>query len=137
MGVPKAGSGPLTDYELNLLNYTDVTWTNSKPVITNGPNTTYAFAGNIAQAPNSAGRVLELFGDNLFLEILYAGENGAPGNNAGTDATFPIGIVGAGYRRGNPVDTFTFSMTTAINDGSSLRWGSSPKYSAEVDVIQF
>src|ERR1700687_234449 len=35
----------------------------------------------------------------------------APGNNAGTILTFPIGIVGAGYRGGNP---FTFNITTAI-----------------------
>jgi hypothetical protein len=134
MGTPRAGSGPLTDYEVNLLNYTDVRWPYTVPVVSDGPTTTYAFAGNIAQVPNSAGFVLELYGDDLFLQILYADENGAPGNSAGTDLTFPIGIVGAGYRGGNP---FTFNITTAINSGSSHRWGSSPKYSAEVDVIQF
>ncbi|MFY9660495.1 MAG: hypothetical protein WAJ97_07715 [Terriglobales bacterium] len=137
MGTPKLGSGPLTDYEVDLLNYTDVKWPNYVPVVTAGPTTTYVFAGNIAQVPNSAGRVLELLGDRLFLQILYADENGAPGNNAGTDLTFPFGIVGAGYRSGNPNNPFTFNITTAINDYSSLGWGASPKYSAEVDVIQF
>lgn len=137
MGTPKAGSGPLTDYEVNLLNYTNVKWPNFVPVVTAGRTTTYVFAGNIAQVPNSAGTVLELFGDDLFLQILYAEEYGAPGNSAGTSLTFPIGIVGAGYRSGTPNNPFTFNITTAINDFSSLGWGPSPKYNAEVDVIQF
>jgi len=138
METPKAGSGPLTDYEVNLLNYTNVTWPNSKPVVTAGPTTMYVFAGNIAQAPNSGGHVLEMFGDDLFLEILYANTDGVPGNNDGTYATFPIGIVGAGYRRANPADNkYTFNITTAINDYAFLGWGATAKYSAEVDVIQF
>lgn len=138
METPKAGSGQLIDYELNLLNYTDVKWPKYVPVVSGvDKNTTYVFAGNIAQAPNSARHVLEMFGDKLFLEILYADENGAPGNNAGTSAAFPAGIVGAGYRNGTPDNPFTFNITTAINDVSSLGWGASPKYSAEVDVIQF
>ncbi|HEY6302911.1 MAG TPA: hypothetical protein VIX14_07570 [Terriglobales bacterium] len=29
METPKSGSGPLTDYEVDLLNYTDVKWPNS------------------------------------------------------------------------------------------------------------
>jgi hypothetical protein len=137
MGTPKSGSGPLTDYELNLLNYTDVKWPSRVPVVSADSTTTYAFAANIAQTPNSAGRVLELSGDSLFVEILYANDNGAPGNNAGTSDPFPIGIVGAGYRSGTLDNPFTFTITTAINNGSTLGWGASPKYSAEVDVIQF
>ena len=137
MGTPKTGSGPLTDYEVNLLNYTSVKWPNVVPVVTAGPTTTYVFAGNIAQAPNTSGFALDLYGDNLFLEILYAEDNGAPGNNDGTAATFPIGIVGAGYRSGGPNNPFTFNITTAIDGGSPRKWGTSPKYSAEVDVIQF
>lgn len=84
MGKPKSGAGPLTDYEVNLLNYTNVKWPNTVPVVSNGPVTTYAFAGNIAQVPNSSGAVLEMYGDDLFLQILYADKSGAPGNNAGT-----------------------------------------------------
>jgi hypothetical protein len=142
MGTPKAGSGPLLDYELNLLNYTDVLWPITLQVLPVGgvkTTTTYAFAGNIAQAPNSSGLSLEMFGDSLslFLQILYAGDNGAPGNNAGTNSTFPIGIVGAGYRSGSTDNPFTFNITTAIGNGPSPGWGSSPKYSAEVNVIQF
>ncbi len=138
METPKVGSGPLIDYEVNLLNYTDVKWPTKLPVVAGiEKTTTYIFAGNIAQAPNSADKVLEMFGDNLFLEILYADENGAPGNNAGTTATFPVGIVGAGYRSGSPDNPFTFNITTAINNFGLLGWGASPKYSAEVDVIQF
>jgi hypothetical protein len=137
MGTPKAGSGPLTDYELDLLNYTDVKWPSRVPVVSADSTTTYAFAANIAQVPNSQGHVLELSGDSLFVEILYAEDNGAPGNNDGTAATFPIGIVGAGYRSGSVNNPFTLTITTAINNGSLLGWGASPKYSAEVDVIQF
>lgn len=137
METPKAGSGPLTDYEVNLLNYTDVEWPNFVPVVTDGRTTTYAFAGNIGQVPNSAGPVLEMFGDHLFLAILYADTDGAPGNNDGTYATFPIGILGAGYRSGTPDNPFTFSVATAINDSYTLGWGVSPKYSGEIDVIQF
>lgn len=139
METPKAGSGPLTDYELNLLNYTDVTLLGPVPfsVVSGGPTTTYVFAGNIAQVPNSAGTVLGLFGNDLFLQILYADDNGAPGNNAGTYDTFPVGIVGAGYRFGSVDNPFTFNITTAINNFSTYGWGASPKYSAEVDVIQF
>lgn len=138
MQTPKVGAGPLIDYELNLLNYTDVKWPKYVPVVTDvEKTTTYVFAGNIAQAPNSGGEVLEMFGDNLFLEILYADENGVPGNNAGTTATFPIGVVGAGYRNGSADNPFTFNITTAINNFGTLGWGASPKYSAEVDVIQF
>jgi len=137
METPKAGSGPLTDYELNLLNYTDVTWPNTKPVVSAGPTTMYVFAGNIAQTPNSGGHVLEMFGGDLFLEILYTGTGGAPGNNDGTYATFPIGIVGAGYRFGSPDNPFIFNITTVINGYAFPGWGATSKYSAEVDVIQF
>jgi hypothetical protein len=156
METPKAGSGPLTDYELNLLNYTSVTWPCSLPVIGGGSptnflwcpvlppvvggvpkSTTYAFAGNIAQVPNSSGTVLALLGQDLFLQILYAGANGAPGNNVGTFDAFPIGIVGAGYRSGSVDNPFTFNIATAINDTWINGWGASPTYSAEVDVIQF
>lgn len=136
MGTPKAGSGPLTDYELNLLNYPDVKWPIRVRVLSADSTTTYVFAGNIAQAPNSLGQVLELSGDNLFLEILYASDNGAPGNNDGTAATFPTGIVGAGYRSGTVNNPFTFTITTAINNDSLPRWGAAPN-SAEIDVIQF
>jgi hypothetical protein len=155
METPKAGSGPLTDYELNLLNYTSVTWPCSVPVIGVSPTnftwcpvtepviggvpttTTYVFAGNIAQVPNSTGTVLALLGQDLFLQILYAGANGAPGNNAGTYDAFPIGIVGAGNRFGSVDNPFMFNIATAINDFWINGWGASPTYSAEVDVIQF
>lgn len=110
---------------------------NLVPIVTDGRTTSYAFAGNIAQVPNSAGLVLEMFGDHLFLEILYADTDGAPDDNDGTYATFPIGILGAGYRSGTPDNPFTFSITTAINDSYTLGWGASPKYSGEVEVIQF
>lgn len=138
METPKVGSGPLIDYELNLLNYTDVKWPKYVPVVPAVDKaTTFVFAGNIAQVPNSSGDVLEMRGDSLFLEILYAGTGGVPGNNDGTYATFPIGIVGAGYRNGSIDNPFTFNVTTALNGDAFLGWGASPKYSAEVNVIQF
>jgi hypothetical protein len=138
MGTPKAGSGPITDYELNMLKYTDVTWPNSLAVVpatAEAPTTTYAFAANIAQQPNFSGYTLEIFGGDLFVQILYAGENGAPGNSDGTALTFPAGIVGANYRAGDPY--VIFDIATAINRFTTFGWGASPTYSAEVDVIRF
>jgi hypothetical protein len=134
-GKPAAGAGPITDYELNLLNYTDVKWPNYVNVLTNSSPGMYVFAGNMARVPGTGGPAeLEFFGDNLFLQILDVTPNGAPGRNG----TFPppIGIVGAGYRHGSAAQPFTFDVTTAVNRGKPA-WGASGTYSAEVDVIKF
>jgi hypothetical protein len=134
-GTPAAGAGPITDYELNLLNYTNVKWPNYVNVFTSSSPGTFVFAGNIARVPGSGGPgELEMFGDNLFLEILDVDQSGAPGENG----TFPppIGIVGAGYRIGTPAQPAVFNVTTAVNNGKP-GWGASGTYSAEVDVIKF
>jgi hypothetical protein len=59
MKTPKAGTGPLIDYEVNLLNYTDVKWPKYVNVVPGGPTTTYVFAGNIARVPGFTGPVLK------------------------------------------------------------------------------
>ena len=65
-----------------------VKWPDRVPVITEGPTTTYAFAGNTAQVPNSAGPVWELYGDDLFVQILCADGSRAPDKSPGTTLIF-------------------------------------------------
>jgi hypothetical protein len=136
-GPPKAGAGPLTDYELNLLNYTNVKWPNYANVLSSTSPGMYVFAGNIARVAGSGGPAeLEFWSDRLFLQILDAEPNGAPGTNG----TFPppIGIVGAGYQNGSAGDPFVLNVSTAINNGNGKPgWGASGTYSAELDVIRF
>jgi hypothetical protein len=134
-GAPAAGAGPVTDYELNLLNYTNVKWPNWVNVLNSTSPGMYVFAGNIARVPGSGGPAyLEFFGDNLFLQILEADPSGAPGVNG--YAPPPIGIVGSGYRNGSEAQPFTLNVTTAVNLNGT-RFGPSGTYSAEVDVIRF
>ncbi len=136
-GAPATGSGPLTDYETNLLNYTNVKWPYYVNVLTSTSPGMYVFAGNIARVPGGGGPAeLAFWGDDLFLQILDAEPDGAPGKNGFLPA--PVGIVGAGYRDGSEGEPFSFNVTTAINRGNGvLGWGSVPSYSAEVDVIRF
>ncbi len=134
-GVPAAGDGPVTDYELNLLNYTNVKWPNFVNVVTDTSPGMYLFAANIARVPGSGGPAyLEMFGDNLFVQILETEGSGAPGKNGYFPA--PTGIVGCGYRNGSAGNPFTFNVSTAVNENGT-RWGPSGTYSAEVDVIRF
>jgi len=136
-GTPSAGAGPLTDYELNLLNYTNVKWPYFVNVLSSTSPGMYLFAGNMARVPGGGGPAeLAFWGDNLFLQILDAQPTGAPGTNG--DFPPPIGIVGAGYRNGSADEPFTFNVTSAINRGNgAIGWGPVPTYSAEVDVIRF
>lgn len=136
-GPPAAGAGPLTDYELNLLNYTDVKWPYYVNVVTNTSPGMYVFAGNMARVPGGGGPAeLAFWGDRLSLAILDTLPTGAPGIN-GTYPP-PVGIVGAGYCNGSEAEPFSFNVTTAINRGNGqLGWGSVPPYSAEIDVIKF
>ncbi|MFZ3264353.1 MAG: hypothetical protein WA172_10160 [Terriglobales bacterium] len=136
-GTPSTGTGRLTDYETNLLNYTNVKWPYYVNVLTSTSPGMYVFAGNIARVPNGGGPAeLAFWGDDLFLQILDVEPEGAPGKNGFFPA--PVGIVGAGYRNGSAAEPFTFNVTTAINRGNGvLGWGSVPNYSAEIDVIRF
>jgi hypothetical protein len=55
-GTPAAGAGPLTDYEYNLLNWTDATYPIYKTVLTVGRSgANIILASNIAEQPNSGG----------------------------------------------------------------------------------
>jgi len=134
-GAPATGAGPITDYELNLINYTNVKWPNWVNVVTSTTPGMYVFAGNMARVPGTGGPAyLEFIGDSLFLQILETSPGGAPGIN-GYFAP-PIGIVGSGYRNGSVDNPFTFNVTTAVN-ANGTHWGESGTFSAEVDVIKF
>ena len=136
-GPPSAGAGPLTDWETNLLNYTNVKWPYYVNVLTSTSPGMYVFAGNIARVPGGGGPAeLAFWGDDLSLQILDTEPSGAPGKNGFFPA--PVGIVGAGYRNGSEGNPFAFNITTAINRGNGqLGWGSVPPYSAEVEVLKF
>jgi hypothetical protein len=136
-GTPAAGAGPVTDFEFDMIDYTDVKWPKYVPVLTSYTPGMYVSAGNMARVPDTGGApVLEFFGDTLFLQILDVTASGAPGTNGIIPP--PYGIVGAGYRNGSADNPFTFSVTTAVNNpGTGPAWGESGTFSAEVDVIKF
>jgi hypothetical protein len=119
-GTPATGSGPLTDYEYNLLDWTNATYPNEKTVFTQGSSGGFGVAAvNIAEQPNSGGIGEGLTG-NWYPNgqiVASAGDSGQPAN-----AVAPQ-IINA--------DTSFVFWTTGTPSGAS------PTYSAEVDVIQF
>ncbi len=126
-GTPAVGAGPLTDYEYDLLNWTDATYPNYKTVLTAGKSGAHMMmASNIAEQPNSGG-VSEQF---------YAyGYNGGPAPCAAalsaSDSGTPAACVSA---ISMPANGPLYFRTV---NGSGQEWGSSPTYSLEVDVVQF
>ena len=127
-GAPGPGSGPFTDYEYNMLNWTNASYPNFETVFTNGAGpATVLIATNFAEQPNS-GAVEEGFNVTGI-----GGVNPFPCPNgllAGTGG-IPVGCV----------LPFTVLPNTAlqvrtINEKGSP-WGRSPTYSVEVDVLQF
>lgn len=126
-GSPALGSGPLTDFEYNLLNWTDATYPNYKTVLTTGSSAAnMLLASNIAEQPNSGG----------VSEQLYAyGYSGAPVPCAvslsAEDSGVPASCVSV---ISVPADSPLYFRTV---NGGGQEWGASPTYSAELDVIQF
>jgi hypothetical protein len=127
-GAPASGAGPFTDYEYNMLNWTNASYPNFETVFTNGTSpATVLVATNFAEQSNS-GSVEEGF--NL---VGVGTVNPSPCPNgllAGT-AGSPVGCV----------LPFTVLPNTALQvrtiNGKGSPWGHSPTYSAEVDVLQF
>lgn len=125
-GTPAAGAGPLTDYEYDLLNWTDATYPSYKTVLTAGSTgANLVMAGNIAEQPNSGG-VAEQF---------YAyGYNGGPAPCAAlsaNDSGAPAACVSA---ISMPANGPLYFRTV---NGAGQAWGASPTYSLEVNAIQF
>jgi len=121
-GTPGTGPGPLKDWELNLINWTDATYPYWKDM-----NVTVAnpgiLASNIAEVPNSGSgdMVLQVYWGSqtavLCAAALGAGPSGAP---AACASPFYLG--------GQQVRTL---------NGNPPFYGESPRYSVEIAVIEF
>lgn len=126
-GSPALGSGPLADYEYNLLNWTDATYPDYKTVLTTGSSAAnMLLASNLAEQPNRGG----------VSEQLYAyGYSGGPvpcaASLSAEDSGVPASCVSV---FSVPADSPLYFRTA---NGGGQEWGASATYSAEVDVIQF
>ena len=126
-GAPALGPGPLTDYEYNLLDWTNATYPNLKTVFTAGSNgSNVLISSNIAEKPNVGGVAegLQVYWTNQTAvpcaAAISAGPSGAPAKCASVALIAP----------NSPVQLRTYNTPGAP-------WGTSPLYSAEIDVIQF
>jgi len=126
-GTPKTGSGPLTDYEYDLLRWTDATYPKMMTIFTPGSEgANILLASNIAEQPNNGIESEELL-------VSWSNEASPPCAAVvmGTPSGQPGSCVSAAFIAGSsPVQLLTY-------DTPGQKWGASPAYSAEVDVIQF
>jgi hypothetical protein len=126
-GTPQAGNGPLTDYEYDLLDWTDATYPKLMTLFTAGSNgANIVFGGNIAEVPNDGIKSEE---------FIVSGSNQ-------TSASCSTALVGD--PSGEPsscVSSAFIPPLTALQffteNTPGQEWGVAPAYSAEVDVIQF
>jgi hypothetical protein len=126
-GGPQVGSGPLTDYEYDLLDWTDATYPQLMTVFTaSGDGANILLASNIAEKPNSKTKSEELIAS-------WSGQISVP--CAASVVGEPSG------EPGSCVSSAVIEPNTALQiqtrNAPGQGWGSSPAYSAEVDVIEF
>jgi len=125
--TPKSGTGPLTDFEYDLLNWRDATYPKVETVFTAGNNgANILLAGNIAEQPDN-GIISE--------ELLASWSNETTGSCAasllGEPSGEPSSCISAAFIAPlSPLQILTYNSP-------GQKWGTSPAYSAEVDVIQF
>lgn len=125
-GDPAPGSGPLTDYEVNLLDWTSAMYPAWETVFTPSSAVKVLVSWNIAEQPDG-GSVEEV------INITGWGN---------VDDPCPTQYLAD--TAGDPASCVTL-VTVAANTAFQIRttndtgqwWGTSPTYSAEVDVIQF
>jgi hypothetical protein len=126
-GAPAAGTGPLTDYEYNLLNWTDATYPKFKTVFTTGSAAANVLlATNVAEVPNNG-----IVGEELLVQ--WNGQNSVP--CAGANPAAPSGGPSSCVSLISIEANSSLELTTLNTPGQD--WGTSPEYSAEVDAIQF
>ncbi len=126
-GSPKAGTGPLTDYEYNLLDWTNATYPKLETAFTGGSNgANILLAINIAEQPNNGivNEGLLATWSNSTAEACAAALLGEP---SGQPSSYVSSAFVAPLSR---LQFFTYNTP-------GQEWGSSPTYNAEVDVIQF
>ena len=126
-GSPALGAGPLTDYEYNLLDWTNATYPKLKTVfVAGGLGANILLATNIAERPTN-----DLVSESLLVywnnetsipcaASIVGGPSGAPGS-----CVSPVYIEPGG------------SLQFETYNQPGQKWGTSPMYSSEVDVIQF
>ncbi len=126
-GSPTQGSGPLTDYEYNLVDWTNATYPKLKTVFVAGSvGANILLATNIAERPTNdlVSEGLSVYWNNETsvpcAPSIEGGPSGAPGS-----CVSPAFIEAGG----------TLQFLTYNQPGQ--KWGTSPTYSSEVDVIQF
>ncbi len=125
--TPKSGAGPLTDYEYNLLDWRDATYPKLETVFTAGSNgANILLASNIAERQNN-GIISE--------EFLASWSN---------QTTAPCAASLLGEPSGEPSSCVSSVFVAPLSplqiltyNAPGQKWGTSPAYSAEVDVIQF
>lgn len=126
-GVPAKGTGPFSDYEANLLDWTNATYPSWQSLFTAGSNgANVLLLSNLTQQAN-AGTVSE------GLQVYWANQTVIP--CAAALMAAPSGTPAACI---SPVFIGSDSLLqfrTYNSPGSP--WGESPTYSAEVDVLQF
>jgi hypothetical protein len=125
-GGPALGSGPLTDYELNLLNWTNATYPAWETLFTPSIAVNALVSWNIAEQPD---------GGSLKEAINFTGwgnvDDPCPTEYLADTAGDPASCVTLVSVAANTA----FQIRTTNQTGQA--WGTSPTYSAEVDVIQF
>jgi hypothetical protein len=126
-GSPAQGSGPLTDYEYNLLNWSNATYPKLKTVFVAGNlGANILLATNIAERPTN-----DLLSEGL--SVSWNNETSPPcaASIVGGPSGAPDSCVSPVYvEPGGSLQFLTYNLP-------GQKWGTSPTYSSEVDVIQF
>ena len=126
-GAPAGGSGPFGDYEANLLDWSNATYPNWQTLFTAGrAGSNILLMSDITQPANdgTVGEGLQVYWTNQTTipcaAALTAGPSGVPAS-----CVSPVSVGS-----NSPLQFRTYNAT-------GNPWGSSPTYSAEVDVLQF
>ena len=128
-GEPASGEGPFGDYEANLLDWTSATYPISPILFTAGSaGANVLLLSEVTQQANAGtvGEGLEVYSTTTNQTAvpcgaaLVAGPSGVPAS-----CVSPV-FVGSGG-----------SLQFRTYNTPGLKWGNSPTYSAEVDVLQF
>ncbi|MFZ1011382.1 MAG: hypothetical protein WAN65_31385 [Candidatus Sulfotelmatobacter sp.] len=126
-GSPALGSGPLTDYEYNLLDWTNATYPKLKAVFVAGSvGANILLATNIAERPTNdlVSEALLVYWNNETSMPCAASIVGKPSGAPGSCIS-PIYIEPGG------------SLQFLTYNQPGQKWGASPTYSSEVDIVQF
>ncbi len=126
-GAPAKGAGPFVDYEANLLNWTNASYPNWQTLFTAGKaGANILLLSDITQLAND-GTASEGLQVDVTLQAAVPCAAALVAGSSGISATCisPVFVGG-----GSPLQFRTYNTP-------GVPWGTSPTYSAEVDVLQF